>query len=120
MLPAAEALTRLGLEPLVLGPKEGLALINGTQVSTAIALDALFAAERIFAAALVAGALAIDALKGTDAAFDPRIQEARGQPGQIAVAAALSGPARRTARSAIRTTIAPRCRTLTASAASRR
>src|SRR5947209_11515347 len=56
-LPAAEALARLGLEPLVLGPKEGLALINGTQVSTAIALDALFAAERIFAAALLAGAM---------------------------------------------------------------
>ena len=47
-MPAAEALARLGLEPLVLGPKEGLALINGTQVSTAIALDALFTAERVF------------------------------------------------------------------------
>jgi histidine ammonia-lyase len=88
-VPAAEGLARLGLEPLVLGPKEGLALINGTQVSTAIALDTLFTAERVFASALVAGAMSVDALKGTDAAFDPRIHAARGQPGQIAVAAAL-------------------------------
>ena len=88
-LPAREALARLGLEPLTLGPKEGLALINGTQVSAAIALDTLFTAERVFASGLVAGALSTDALKGTDAAFDPRIHEARGQPGQIAVAAAL-------------------------------
>ncbi|HEY0116830.1 MAG TPA: histidine ammonia-lyase [Allosphingosinicella sp.] len=86
---AASALARLGLEPLTLGPKEGLALINGTQVSTAIALDTLFAAERVFGAALIAGALSVDAFKGTDAAFDPRIHDARGQPGQIAVAAAL-------------------------------
>ncbi|MFL6862868.1 MAG: histidine ammonia-lyase [Allosphingosinicella sp.] len=89
-MPAAAALARLGLEPLVLGPKEGLALINGTQVSTAIALDVLFTAERVFAAALAAGALSLDALKGTDVAFDPRIHQARGQPGQMAVAAALS------------------------------
>ena len=88
-LPAADALNRLGLAPLVLGPKEGLALINGTQASTAIALDVLFTAERVFASALVAGALSTDALKGTDVAFDPRIHAARGQPGQIAVAAAL-------------------------------
>lgn len=89
VMPASEALGRLGLEPLVLGPKEGLALINGTQVSTAVALDALFAGERVFASAVVAGALSVDALKGTDAAFDPRIHAARGQPGQIAVAAAI-------------------------------
>ena len=89
LLPARDALARLALEPLVLGPKEGLALINGTQVSTAVALEALFTAERVFASALIAGALSLDALKGTDAAFDPRIHEARGQPGQIAVAAAL-------------------------------
>jgi histidine ammonia-lyase len=88
-LPAAAALERLGLEPLVLGPKEGLALINGTQASTAIALDVLFTAERVFAAALVSGALSLDALKGTDVPFDARIHEARGQPGQIAVAAVL-------------------------------
>jgi len=88
-MPAGDALRWLGLEPLVLGPKEGLALINGTQASTAIALDVLFAAERIFAAGLLSGALSLDAFKGTDAAFDARIHEARGQPGQIAVAIAL-------------------------------
>jgi histidine ammonia-lyase len=88
-MPAADALAKLGLEPLVLGPKEGLALINGTQVSTAVALDALFAGERVFGSAVVAGAMSVDALKGTDVAFDPRIHEARGQPGQIVVAAAL-------------------------------
>jgi histidine ammonia-lyase len=88
-LPAAQALGVLGLEPLVLGPKEGLALINGTQVSTAIALDALFVAERVCATSLVAGAMSLDALKGTDVAFDPRIHAARGQKGQIAVAAIL-------------------------------
>jgi histidine ammonia-lyase len=87
--PASAALAALGLEPLVLGPKEGLALINGTQVSTAIALDALFTGERVFASAMVAGALSVDALKGSTAAFDPRIHEARGQPGQIAVARVL-------------------------------
>jgi histidine ammonia-lyase len=90
-LPAAEALARLGLAPLALGPKEGLALINGTQVSTATALDTLFTAERVFGAALIAGAMSTDAFKGTDAAFDPRIHAARGQPGQIAVAAVLRG-----------------------------
>ncbi len=90
-LPAAEALQKLGLDPLVLGPKEGLALINGTQASTAIALDTLFAAERVFGAALVSGALSTDALKGTDVAFDPRIHAARGQKGQIAVAEMLRG-----------------------------
>jgi histidine ammonia-lyase len=90
-LPAGQALARLGLEPLSLGPKEGLALINGTQVSTAIALDALFTAERVFGSALVAGALSTDALKGSVAPFDARLSAARGQPGQIAVAAALRG-----------------------------
>jgi histidine ammonia-lyase len=89
VLPAAEALARLGLAPLVLGPKEGLALINGTQVSTAIALDALFTGERVFAAAAIAGGLSTDALKGTDVPFDARIQAARGQPGQIAFAEAM-------------------------------
>ena len=62
---AADALARIGLEPVTLGPKEGLALINGTQASTAIALDVLFTTERIFASALVSGALSLDALKGT-------------------------------------------------------
>ena len=71
-----------------LGPKEGLALLNGTQVSTALALAGLFEAERAFRAALVTGALATDAAKGSDAPFDPRIQELRGHRGQIEVAAA--------------------------------
>ncbi|HZG10181.1 MAG TPA: histidine ammonia-lyase [Allosphingosinicella sp.] len=88
-LPARDVLARLGLEPLVLGPKEGLALINGTQISTAIALDALFTGERVFATALIAGAMSLDALKGTDAAFDPRLHALRGQPGQIVVAGVL-------------------------------
>lgn len=87
---AAAALQQLGMDPLQLGPKEGLALINGTQASTAIALDALFTGERVFAAALAAGALSVDALKGSAKPFDPRISELRGQPGQIRVAAAIA------------------------------
>ncbi len=90
-LPAGGALERLGMEPLQLGPKEGLALINGTQASTAIALDALFAGERVFSAAVAAGALSVDALKGSAKPFDPRISELRGQPGQIRVAEAIRG-----------------------------
>ena len=90
-VPAAAALERLGLEPLQLGPKEGLALINGTQASTALALDALFLGERVFAAAIAAGALSVDALKGSAKPFDPRISELRGQLGQIKVAAAIRG-----------------------------
>ena len=91
VMPAEAALQKLGMEPLQLGPKEGLALINGTQASTAIALDALFAGERVFAAAIAAGALSVDALKGSAKPFDPRISELRGQPGQIKVAAAIKG-----------------------------
>jgi histidine ammonia-lyase len=87
ILTARKALAKLGMKPLELGPKEGLALINGTQASTAIALDALFTAERVFGAALVAGALSVDALKGSVKPFDPRISAVRGQPGQIKVAA---------------------------------
>jgi histidine ammonia-lyase len=85
-LPAAQALGRLGLAPLTLAPKEGLALLNGTQVSTALALAGLFAAQQVFAAAVVAGAMSVDALKGSDAPFDARIHDARGQAGQIEVA----------------------------------
>ena len=62
---ASDALKRIGLDPLELGPKEGLALINGTQMSTAVALDALFQGERVFAAAIAAGAMSVDALKGS-------------------------------------------------------
>jgi histidine ammonia-lyase len=90
VLDAAAGLVRLGLPPLELGPKEGLALINGTQASTALALDALFQAERVFAAAIASGALSVDALKGSVKPFDPRLSELRGQPGQVRVAAAIS------------------------------
>jgi len=90
-LPAPAALERLGLQPLQLGPKEGLALINGTQASCALALDALFHGERVFAAAIAAGALSVDALKGSAKPFDPRLSQLRGQPGQIRVAAAIHG-----------------------------
>jgi histidine ammonia-lyase len=90
VLPAGAALQKLELEPLELAPKEGLALINGTQASAAIALDALFLGERVFAAALAAGALSVDALKGSAKPFDPRISQLRGQPGQIRVAAAIA------------------------------
>jgi histidine ammonia-lyase len=69
-----------------LGPKEGLALLNGTQVSTALALGALFELEDIFAAAIVSGALSLDALQGSDVPFDPRIHSLRGHPGQAQVA----------------------------------
>ena len=86
-LTASEGLRRAGLSPVALAAKEGLALLNGTQVSTALALKALFEAEDIFAAAVVAGALSVDAAKGSDTPFDARIQEVRGQPGQIEVAA---------------------------------
>src|SRR4051812_29575385 len=89
ILCAGNALKRIGLEPLQLGPKEGLALINGTQASAALALDALFQGERVFAAAIAAGALSVDALKGSSKPFDPRVSELRGQPGQIRVAAAI-------------------------------
>jgi histidine ammonia-lyase len=80
VMPAVEALQRLGIPTLELGPKEGLALINGTQASTALALDALFAGERVFASAIAAGAMSVDALKGSAKPFDPRVSELRGQP----------------------------------------
>jgi histidine ammonia-lyase len=89
VMAAGAALQELGMDPIELGPKEGLALINGTQASTAIALDALFAGERVFAAAIAAGALSVDALKGSVKPFDARLSELRGQPGQIRVAAAV-------------------------------
>jgi histidine ammonia-lyase len=81
-MPARAALRRIGVAPVELAAKEGLALLNGTQVSTALALAGLFAAEDVFAAALVAGALSVDAAAGSDAPFDPRIHAVRGQPGQ--------------------------------------
>lgn len=89
VMPAAEGLRRIGLEPLELAPKEGLALLNGTQVSTALALAGLFAIQDVFGAALVTGALSVDALKGSDVPFDDRIHVLRGQPGQRRVGRAL-------------------------------
>jgi histidine ammonia-lyase len=88
-LPAEQALRDAGLTPLALGPKEGLALLNGTQFSCAYALAGLFEAEALHAAALVAGALSTEAAKGSDTPFDPRIHELRGHRGQIEVAATL-------------------------------
>lgn len=87
LLDAGEGLAIAGLRPLVLGPKEGLALLNGTQVSTALALRGLFAAERLFAGSVIAGSLSVEALKGSFVPFDARIQAVRGHPGQIEVAA---------------------------------
>ena len=84
-----EAMQHIGLEPFVLGPKEGLALLNGTQVSTALALSGLFQAESVLAAGLVAGCLTLEAIQGSIKPFDARIHAARGQLGQIAVAAAV-------------------------------
>ncbi|MET0526884.1 MAG: histidine ammonia-lyase [Microvirga sp.] len=88
-MPAEAALSRSGLAPLVLGPKEGLAFLNGTQVSTALALAGLFETERVFQAALITGALSTDAAKGSDGPFDARIQMLRRHRGQIEVAASL-------------------------------
>jgi histidine ammonia-lyase len=90
-LSAAEALANAGLAPLVLGPKEGLALLNGTQFSTAYALAGLFEAENVFRSALVTGALSTDAARGSDAPFDARIHRLRRHRGQIETAAALRG-----------------------------
>ena len=90
-LPAGEALSAAGLTPLDLGPKEGLALLNGTQFSTAYALAGLFEAETAFRSALVTGALSTDAARGSDTPFDARIQQVRRHPGQIRVATAVRG-----------------------------
>jgi histidine ammonia-lyase len=86
---ADRALAKIGLAPLRLAAKEGLALLNGTQVSTALALAGLFAIENVFAAALVAGAMSVDALKGSDVPFDDRIHVLRRQDGQRRVAGSL-------------------------------
>ncbi len=88
-LPAATALAEAGLAPVELGPKEGLALLNGTQFSTANALAGLFEAENLFRSALVTGALSTDAARGSDAPFDPRIHALRKHGGQIETAEAL-------------------------------
>lgn len=90
MMTAVEGLAKVGLKPFILGPKEGLALLNGTQVSTALALRGLFETENLFAAGLMAGALSLEAIKGSLKPYDARIHLARGQQGQIAVAAAVT------------------------------
>ncbi len=84
---AKTALAQASLAPVELGPKEGLALLNGTQVSTALALVGLLKIEDVYAAAVVAGAMSIDALKGSDTPFDARIHLLRRQPGQSDIAA---------------------------------
>jgi histidine ammonia-lyase len=89
LVPAMTALKIAGIEPVRLAPKEGLALLNGTQVSTALALAAVFRTENLLSAALMAGAMSSDAIKGSDTPFDRRIQTVRGHGGQIAVAGVL-------------------------------
>jgi len=89
IVPAELALQEAGLKPITLAPKEGLALLNGTQVSTALALAAIFRTEHVLAAVLTAGAMSSDAIKGSDTPFDKRIQSVRGHGGQIAVAGVL-------------------------------
>src|SRR5882724_6698191 len=88
-VPAERALAEANLSPLVLGAKEGLALLNGTQFSTAYALAALFETENLFDSALVTGALSTDAARGSDAPFDPRIHQLRRHAGQIEAARSL-------------------------------
>lgn len=89
LVPAVQAFAEAGIKPIVLAPKEGLALLNGTQVSTALALAAAFRTENLLAAAMLAGAMSSDAIKGSDTPFDKRIQTVRGHGGQIAVAGVL-------------------------------
>lgn len=85
-IPGGEALKRAGLSPVALHPKDGLALINGTQVISALLAGAVNRASRLVRSADVIGALTLDTLLGTDVAFDPRIHEARPHAGQIAAA----------------------------------
>lgn len=89
IISAAEGLVKAGLTPLRLGAKEGLALLNGTQLSTALALAGFFGVRDAYAAALIAGAMTLEACKGSVAPFQDELQRVRGQPGQIAVAAKL-------------------------------
>ena len=88
-MPAVEALRRAGLAPVALQPKEGLALVNGTQAMAAVGTLALMRAERLATVADLAGAMTLEGLLGSHRPFLPEIQAARGQPGQIAAAARL-------------------------------
>ncbi|MFD1194200.1 histidine ammonia-lyase [Seohaeicola saemankumensis] len=90
VMPGGEALLAAGLTPVVLGPKEGLALINGTQFSTACALAGLFEGWRAARAAIVTSAMSTDAIMGSTAPLHPEIHRLRGHPGQIDVAAAMT------------------------------
>ena len=90
-MPSAEALEKAGLGPIELSAKEGLALINGTQASTALALAGLFRAERALQTSIVTGALSTDAAMGSTAPFAEEIHTLRGHAGQVEVAAALRG-----------------------------
>jgi len=85
-MPSARALELAGLQPIVLGAKEGLALVNGTEVMTGIAALCLLRAEGLMAAADVIGAMALEAFLGTDRVFDRRINALRPHPGQSRVA----------------------------------
>ena len=91
IMPATEALARCGLKPFILAAKEGLALVNGTQASTALAIAGLFAVEDVFAAGVVAGSLSLEAALGQDMAFDDRLHRERGQSGQRVVAGFYRG-----------------------------
>jgi len=88
-IPAAEALARAGLRPLVLETKEGLALLNGTHLMAGLGALAVLDAGRLTRLADVAGAMSLEALMGSNAAFDPRIHALRPHPGQLATAANL-------------------------------
>jgi histidine ammonia-lyase len=90
-IPAPEALRRAGLQPVTLGPKEGLALVNGTQPSTAVLALALIRADQLARAADIAAALSIDALRGSVRPFDARIHRTRPFAGQAASASNLEG-----------------------------
>jgi len=83
ILKAREGLKRAGMEPIVLGAKEGLALLNGTQLSTTFALEGLFLAEDLFASAIVVGSMCVEAVLGSRAPFDNRVHTIRGHEGQI-------------------------------------
>jgi len=89
LLSGADVPRAAGFEPLEMQAKEGLALLNGTQLSLALALEGLFQAERVLDASIVAGALTVEGLAGSHAPFDERIHQASGLPGQVAVARRL-------------------------------
>ena len=118
--PGRDALAAAGLSPVTLGPKEGLALINGTQPSTAVGALAVAGAERLARAADVAAALSIDGLRGSVHPFDARIHEARPYAGPGDLGRQHPRAARRQRRSTSRTSTAAACRTPTRCAARRR